>query len=84
MEQAAQYIDILSLVDNYIANEICKNVDSDWDSYYISKDAGGKLTFNPMWDYDLALGNFIDVKGYDSAAGLGVYNVPNCNANSNQ
>lgn len=83
-EQAAQYIDIPSLVDNYIANEICKNVDSGWDSYYISKDAGGKLTFNPMWDYDLALGNFIDVKGYDSAVGLGVYNVSNCNANSNQ
>jgi len=83
-EQAAQFIDISSLVDNYIANEICKNVDSGWDSYYISKDAGGKLTFNPMWDYDLALGNFIDVKGYDSAAGLGVYNVSNCNANSNQ
>ena len=83
-EQATQYIDIPSLVDNYIANEICKNVDSGWDSYYISKDAGGKLTFNPMWDYDLALGNFIDVKGYDSAAGLGVYNVSNCNANSNQ
>ena len=83
-EQAAQYIDIPSLVDNYIANEICKNVDSGWDSYYISKDAGGKLTFNPMWDYDLALGNFVDVKGYDSAAGLGIYNVSNCNANSNQ
>ena len=83
-EQAAQYIDIPSLVDNYIANEICKNVDSGWDSYYISKDAGGKLTFHPMWDFDLALGNFIDVKGYDSAFGLGIYNVFTCNANSNQ
>lgn len=83
-ESAEQYIDIASLIDNYIANEICKNVDSGWDSYYISKDAGGKLTFNPMWDYDLALGNFIDVKGYDDTAGLGVYNVSNCNANSNQ
>lgn len=83
-KSAEQYIDIASLIDNYIANEICKNVDSGWDSYYISKDAGGKLTFNPMWDYDLALGNFIDVKGYDDTAGLGVYNVSNCNANSNQ
>lgn len=63
---AEQFIDTASLVDNYIANEICKNVDSGWDSYYISKDAGGKLTFNPMWDYDLALGNFIDVKGMDA------------------
>ncbi len=83
-ESAEQYIDISSLIDNYIANEICKNVDSGWDSYYISKDAGEKLTFNPMWDYDLALGNFIDVKGYDDTTGLGVYNVSNCNANSNQ
>lgn len=83
-ESAEQYIDIRSLIDNYIANEICKNVDSGWDSYYVSKDAGGKLTFNPMWDYDLALGNFIDVKGYDDTAGLGIYNVSNCNANSNQ
>lgn len=83
-EQAAQYIDIPSLVDNYIANEICKNVDSGWDSYYISKDAGGKLTFNPMWDYDLAFGNYADVKGYDNPEGLGIYNVSNCNANSNQ
>lgn len=41
-------------------------MDSGWDSYYISKDAGGKLTFNPMWDYELALGNFIDVKGMDA------------------
>lgn len=83
-ESAEQYIDIASLIDNYIANEICKNVDSGWDSYYISKDAGGKLTFNPMWDYDLALGNFIDVKGMDAEEGLTVYNVSNCNANSNQ
>ncbi len=83
-ESAEQYIDIASLVDNYIANEICKNVDSGWDSYYISKDAGGKLTFHPMWDYDLALGNFIDVKGMDAEEGLTVYNVSNCNANSNQ
>ncbi len=83
-KSAEQYIDIASLIDNYIANEICKNVDSGWDSYYISKDAGGKLTFNPMWDYDLALGNFIDVKGMDAEEGLTVYNVSNCNANSNQ
>lgn len=83
-ENAKQYIDTASLVDNYIANEICKNVDSGWDSYYISKDADGKLTFNPMWDYDLALGNFVDVKGMYAETGLTVYNVSNCNVNSNQ
>lgn len=81
--QAESLIDIPSLVDNFIANEICKNVDSGWDSYYIAKDAGGKLIFAPMWDYDLALGNFADVKGFDSADGMNVYNVANSNANSN-
>ena len=81
--QAENLIDISSLVDNFIANEICKNVDSGWDSYYICKDAGGKLQFAPMWDYDLALGNFADVKGFACAEGVNVYNVANSNANSN-
>ena len=83
MEQAEALIDIPSLLDNFIANEICKNVDPGWDSYYICKDAGGKLQFAPMWDYDLALGNFADVKGYDDPKGMGIYNVANSNANSN-
>ncbi len=82
-ETSAQYIDIPSLVDNCIANEICKNVDSGWDSYYISKDAGGKLTFNPMWDYDLALGNNTEAKGVAEPEGLCIFNVTDSCANSN-
>jgi len=82
-EAAAQYIDIPSLVDNCIANEICKNVDSGWDSYYMSKDAGGKLTFNPMWDYDLALGNNTEAKGVSEPEGLCIFNVTDSCANSN-
>ena len=54
---AAAYIDIDSLVDNCLVNELCKNADVGWDSYYLSKDAGGKLTFQPVWDFDLAFGN---------------------------
>ena len=76
-------LDVDSLVDIYIGSEIAKNVDAGWDSFYMFKDAGGKLTFGPMWDFDLALGNFIDVKGFDSWKGLNVYDVANINANSN-
>lgn len=76
-------VDVDSLVDIYIGSEIAKNVDAGWDSFYMFKDAGGKLTFGPMWDFDLALGNFIDVKGFDSWKGLNVYDVANINANSN-
>lgn len=54
---AAQYIDIDSLVDNCLINEICKNADVGWDSCYLYKDAGGKLTFCPVWDFDIAFGN---------------------------
>lgn len=79
-------IDIDSFVDIYIASEIVKNVDAGWDSFYMFKDAesaGGKLTFGPMWDFDLALGNFTDVKGFDSWKGFNVYDTANINANSN-
>lgn len=79
-------VDIDSLVDIYIASEIVKNVDAGWDSFYLFKDAenlGGKLTFGPMWDFDLALGNFIDVKGFDSWQGLNIYDVANISSNSN-
>ncbi|MDO5558781.1 MAG: CotH kinase family protein [Oscillospiraceae bacterium] len=82
-EAAQQYIDTASLVDNFIANEICKNVDSGWDSYYIAKDADSKLIFEPMWDYDLALGNNNEAKGIDSYMGLNIFNVTDSGANSN-
>lgn len=41
----------------YSVNEIVKNVDTGWDSFYMYKDAGGKLCFGPVWDFDIALGN---------------------------
>lgn len=81
--ETEKYIDIPSLIDNYLANELCKNVDAGWDSYYFSKDAGGKLTFHPMWDYDLALGNNTEAKGISDAKGLGIFDVTDSSANSN-
>ena len=78
-----QYIDVSSLVDNCIAYGICKDVDAGWDSYYLSKDAGGKMTFHPMWDYDLALGNNTEAKGIESAVGMGIFDVTDCSASSN-
>ncbi len=54
---AARYIDLDTLVDAYLAEEILKNLDMGWDSFYLHKDAGGKLCFGPLWDFDLTLGN---------------------------
>lgn len=54
---AARYIDLDTLVDAYLAEEVLKNLDMGWDSFYLHKDAGGKLCFGPLWDFDLTLGN---------------------------
>lgn len=68
-DEAAQYLDIASLADNCLANEIFKNIDVGWDSYYFTKDAGGKLKFGPVWDFDLAFGNGALPYGYQPAEG---------------
>jgi hypothetical protein len=78
-----KYLNLDSLVDIYIGNEIVKNVDAGWDSFYMYKDVDGKLCFGPMWDFDLALGNANCVKGFDSWAGVSAYHILNVNANSN-
>ena len=78
-----EYMDISSLVDVYIGNEIVKNVDAGWDSVYMSKDAGGKLTFGPLWDFDLTLSNVDSVLGIDSYKGFSPYTILNVNACSN-
>lgn len=55
--QIESLIDLDSVVDTYIVEEMVKNIDVGWDSFYFYKDAGGKLFFGPIWDFDLAMGN---------------------------
>jgi hypothetical protein len=53
-----QYFDVASLIDWFLVNEIVKNQDAkDFASIYLYKDAGGKLKFGPLWDFDLSAGN---------------------------
>ncbi len=52
-----KYIDFNSLIDTYLVEEVVKNLDTGWDSYYLYKNKGGKLHFGPIWDFDLSLGN---------------------------
>lgn len=74
-----KYMDIDAYVDTYLVEEITKNLDLGWDSYYLHKDKGGKLVLGPMWDFDLAYGNsnegceyYTDIyAGIDSRNGLG-------------
>ncbi len=59
----AAYIDVDSVVNYYLVNEVLKNVDGAEASFFLYKKRGGKLFFGPVWDFDLALGN----AGYNQA-----------------
>jgi hypothetical protein len=48
------------VVDAYLVEELFKNKDDGWDSFYLYFDAsveGEKLHFGPIWDFDLTGGN---------------------------
>lgn len=60
----AAYLDVPSMVDYFLANELVRNVDGNLRlSTYLYKKRDGKLFFGPLWDYDLAIGNV----NYDNA-----------------
>ena len=52
-------IDTPSFIDWWIAKELGKDIDGAFgSSVYLNKDRGGKLGMGPLWDYDLAFGNY--------------------------
>jgi len=54
------YIDEASAVDYYLAMEYMKPIDGNmWASVYMYKDAGGKLKFGPLWDFDMSSGDSV-------------------------
>ena len=55
----AKYIDVDSAIDYILLNELFKDNDRFWASTHFYKPNDGKLTFGPIWDYDLAAGGYI-------------------------
>ncbi|RZJ06575.1 MAG: hypothetical protein EOP39_18765, partial [Rubrivivax sp.] len=71
----AKYVDVDSVIDYYILNELTKNVDGTESSFFMYKKRDGKLHFGPVWDFDLALGN----AGYNNVqftSGWHIRNAP--------
>ena len=65
----ANFIDVESAVNYYIIQETVKNVDGDLRfGGFMYKPRGGKLTFGPVWDFDLAMGN-VNYYGADQTDG---------------
>lgn len=63
------YIDMDSFVDYFLINEFFGNYDAGNNSTYMYKEAGGKLTMGPVWDFDGAMDNYYGGPfDYDSIA----------------
>ena len=59
-----KYADMQSLAAYFIVNEITGNFDGMIQNYmYRDINDGDKLKFGPMWDYDIAYGNYGDNEG---------------------
>lgn len=65
-----QYIDVDSMVDWFIIAELTNNTEmAFYRSCYFYKPAGGKIKMGPVWDFDMAFGNFSgDITNYDGWA----------------
>lgn len=55
----ATRLDPRALADWYVVNELTKNNDAAFSfGLLVHKPAGGRIAFGPVWDFDLALGNY--------------------------
>lgn len=64
---AASVVDIDSLVDMYILQEICEDIDLDWSSFFFSIDMSPEgdhlLTYTAPWDFDSGFDYRVSVSG---------------------
>jgi hypothetical protein len=51
-------IDLPSFVDMFILQELSKNPDVGSSSFYVQRDAGGKLCLTAPWDFDFGFGTY--------------------------
>jgi hypothetical protein len=60
----AAYIDPDSFIDQHLIIEVTKNIDGFRFSTFFSKDRGGKIRMEPIWDWNLAFGNCNGKQGW--------------------
>lgn len=69
-EAVTALMDVESYAESYIIHEIHKCCDVGYSSFYMIKDAGGKLRCGPVWDFDRSLGNVYNKAGSLDPAAL--------------
>ncbi len=60
----AAFLDVDSFIDHHLFVEATKNIDGYRFSTYFTKDRGGKLKMEPVWDWNLSFGNARLRQGY--------------------
>ena len=61
IEDYEEYVNVDSWIDYFLITELGKHIDAYKYSFYMYKTKnsnGGKLNFGPLWDFNLAFGNF--------------------------
>lgn len=58
LQELEQYVDIDSVIDYYWVQEIFKNTDVMYASTFFYQDVDGRLSFGPVWDFDLSIGMY--------------------------
>ena len=61
------FIDADSFIDHHLMVEVTKNIDGFRFSTFFHKDRGGKIKMEPVWDWNLSLGNARGREGYNPA-----------------
>lgn len=62
-EKLCELIDVKSFAQAYIIFDLFKNPDTNYSSVYYYKDVNGKLVADPIWDFDMAIGNVTHKSG---------------------
>ena len=69
-DAVAKVVNIKSLINMYILQELCQDMDISWSSFYFSLDmspTGDRLlTYTAPWDFDSALGNIQGCESYNT------------------
>lgn len=58
------FLDVDSFIDHHLFVEATKNIDGYRFSTYFTKERGGKLKMEPVWDWNLSMGNARSRAGY--------------------
>jgi hypothetical protein len=62
----AHYLDVNAFIDQHWLIEMSKNIDGFRYSVFFTKDRGGKLQVQPVWDWNLSFGNANYHDGWDT------------------